>query len=298
MIETDTFRTISRGLEPSDSCSRQYTCYDHLRLMNDSAKRAELENFRLAIRSGGLTPKRVYAEAKQWEDLIPTVFIDPILENTQYRSVSGNIAASLSVDTGLTFKYREFEHFQRAQRGAETTEFLRHKGSRRLQEVDFHTLGVRSYVTEEEALDIPFSAMQLELNGMGAAMALERDLLWVDSLFAATDGQNATDFNNHLTATALDRETLLAIITWFFQPFAKTLDNITLTNPFDTTREAKDVEHKMRLGLFRPSDVVLSNALYFDLINDDFLQQQNIWQNSKILDTGALQVPLMGVNLW
>lgn len=294
----DIFVTMDRAAEPADSGSRRFTKYDYLRTMNDPQKRATYERLKLAIQSDGLTPRRVF-EAKDWAEFIPTVYLDGILENTAYQSVSGQLANNVSIDTGLTFKYREFEHFQRAQRGAENTEFLRTKGKRRLQETQFHTLGLRSYVTEEEMSDIPFSSMQLELNTMGAAIALERDLLWMDSLYHATSGSNATTFHNRLVATSdLDLEGIHGVITWFISPFAENLTTINLPNPFEDGTAAEQTEGLMRLGKFRPTDILMSPRIYFKLINNSFLQQQYVWNNSRILDTGELQVPLLGVNFW
>jgi len=296
-METETFGRLEHDYQPSDS-NKRYTAGDYLRTMNDAKKRAEFANIKLAIKHDALTPNKMFA-AKDWTEFIPTVYLDGILEHVSYQSTASQLANNISVDTGLTFKYREFEHFQRAQRGAENTEFERRKGSRRLQEVPFHTLGLRSYVTEEEMLDIPFSAMQLELNTMGASIALERDLLWMDSLHTATDGTNATTFHNRLTSNAaLDLEGLHGVLTWFASPFAESLTTITLENPFETGTNAEEVEGLMRLGKFRPTDVIVNAKMYFSIVNNSFLQSQNIWTNSRILDTGELQVPLLGVNIW
>lgn len=295
---TDIFERMATTDEPAETCQRCYTKYQFLRMMNDPQKRTNYEQLKLAIASDGLTPKRVY-EAKEWGEFVPTVYLDAILENTAYQSVSGQLANNVSIDTGLTFKYREFEHFQRAQRAAENTEFQRAKGKRRLQETAFHTLGLRSYITEEEMSDIPFSAMQLELNTMGAAIALERDLLWMDSLYQATSGTNATTFHNQLTSKAdLDLEGLHGVLTWFVSPFTESLTTIDLTNPFESGTAADQTEGLMRLGKFRPTDVLVSPRIYFSIVNDSVLQQQYVWNNSRILDTGELQVPLLGVNFW
>lgn len=293
----DTFLRMDAQYEPSEVSNKRHTSGDFLRMMNDPKKRAEYQNLKLAIQHDGLTPRRVY-ESKDWATFVPDVFLDTILENVSYQSVSSQLANQISVNTGLTFKYREFSNFQRAQRGAENTEFERTKGSRDLQEVPFHTLGVRSYVTEEEMMDIPFSSMQLELNTMGASLALERDLLWINSLYNATTGTNATTFHNELTSSAaLDLEGLHGVLTWFAQPFNATLSSITLTDPFENGTTAEEVEGQMRLGRFRPTDVILNSASYFSIVNNSFLQSQNIWTNSKILDSGELQVPLLGVNI-
>lgn len=294
---TDIFQRMATMDEPSETCPRKYTQYDFLRAMNDPAKKRTYEQVKLAVASDQLTPKRLY-ERQEWAEFVPTVYLDAILENTAYQSVSGQLATNVSIDTGLTFKYREFEHFQRAQRGAENTEFQRTKGSRRLQETAFHTLGLRSYITEEEMSDIPFSAMQLELNTMGAAIALERDLLWMDSLYRATSGTNATTFHNQLTSKAdLDLEGLHGVLTWFVSPFTESLTTIDLTNPFESGTAANQTEGLMRLGKFRPTDVLVSPRLYFSIVNTSVLQQQYVWNNSRILDTGELQVPLLGVNI-
>ena len=141
--------------------------------------------------------------------------------------------------------------------------------------------------------------MRLELNTMGASIALERDLLWMDSLYRATSGTNATTFHNALQSSGtLDVEGLHAVLTWFTSPFAATTSTITLTNPFDTTDEAKQVEGLMRIGKFRATDVIVSPAIYWNIVNNKDLQKGYIWQNSRILDTGELQVPLLGVNIW
>lgn len=296
-MQKDLFDNIDRSYAPSDTCSRCYTAGNFLRTQNDSKKRGEYEAVKLAIKYDGLTPRRLY-ERQDWATFVPDVFLDQILEHTSYQSLSGQLANNISVDTGLTFIYREFEHFQRAQRGAENTEFERRKGVRRTQQVPFWTLGLRSYVTEEEMMDIPFSSMQLELNTMGASMALERDLLWIDSLYSATSGNNAVTFNNNLTTKAeLDLEGLHGVLTWFRQPFEAELTTIDLTNPFTNTSDANQVEGWMRLGKFRPTDVILNTKAFFNIVNNSFLQQQNIWTNSRILDTGELQVPLLGVKI-
>jgi len=296
-LQNDTFARMDREFMPGDT-QRKFSSADYLRMMNDPKKRAEYANVKLAVQHDGLTPKRMNS-AKEWADFVPTVYLEPILENVSYQSTASQLANNVSIDTGLTFKYREFEHFQRAQRGAENTEFERRKGSRRLQEVPFHTLGLRSFVTEEEMLDIPFSSMQLELNTMGASIALERDLLWMDSLHTATSSANATTFHNLLSSKApLDLEGLHAVLTWFTSPFEKSMQTIDLDDPFVGGENAEQVEGLMRLGKFRPTDVVLNAKSYFSVVNNSFLQSQNIWTNSKILDTGELQVPLLGVNLW
>ena len=290
------FESLDREYEPKSN-TKAFTAGDFLRTMNDPQKKAAYQNLRIAIEHDGMTPRRVY-ERKDWADFVPTVFLDGILEHVSYQSTASQLANNISVDTGLTFKYREFEHYQRAQRGAENTQFERRKGSTRLQEVPFHTLGLRSYVTEEEMMDIPFSAMQLELNTMGASIALERDLLWMDSLYTATSGSNATTFHNSLTSNAaLDLEGLHAVLTWFTSPFEASLTTIDLDNPFENGSDAEQVEGLMRLGQFRPTDVLVNPKMYFSIVNNSFLQQQNIWTNSRILDTGELQVPLLGVNI-
>lgn len=288
------FDRLDRQYSPPPS-QKTYTSGDFLRTMNDPTKKSAYQNLRIAIDHDGLTPRRLF-ERNDWADFVPTVFLDGILEHVSYQSTASQLANNVSVDTGLTFKYREFEHYQRAQRGAENTEFERRRGSTRLQEVPFHTLGLRSYVTEEEMLDIPFSAMQLELNTMGASIALERDLLWMDSLHTATTGDNATTFHNHLNSSAdLDLAGLHAVLTWFNSPFDASLSTITLTNPFENGTDAEQVEGLMRIGKFRPTDVLVNAKMYFSIVNNSFLQSQNIWTNSRILDTGELQVPLLGV---
>lgn len=297
-MQSDLFNRLERSYEPAATCARRFTSGDYLRTMNDPGKRATFDGLKLAVQHESLTPRRIYERA-EWADFVPTIYLDGILEHVTYRSVASQLATNVSIDTGLTFKYREFEHWQRAQRGAENTEFERRKGSRRLQETAFHTLGLRSYETEEERLDIPFSAQQLELNTMGAAMALERDLLWVDSLYAATAGTNATTFHNHLIAkAALDLEGLHAVLTWFKAPFAKDLTTITLDNPWESGTAAEQTEGLMRLGMFKPTDVLVNSETYFNIVNNALLQQQYVWSNSRILDTGELQVPLLGVNIW
>lgn len=296
-MESDVFARLEQDYEPSAACERRHTAGDYLRTMNDPTKKAEYQNIRFAVDHDGLTPRRAYERA-DWADFVPTVYLGGILEHVSYQSTASRLANNVSIDTGLTFKYREFEHWQRAQRGAENTEFERRKGQRRLQETAFHTLGLRSFVTEEEMLDIPFSAMTLELNTMGASIALERDLLWMDSLYGATSGTNATTFHNALTSKAdLDLEGLHAVLTWFAAPFEESLTTIDLTNPWESGTDAEQVEGLMRLGMFRPTDVILNSKLYFSIVNNSFLQSQNIWTNSRILDTGELQVPLLGVNI-
>lgn len=299
-FQSDSFQSLGR-----DDCrdlphtTRTYNVHDHLRFMNDPAKRAAFDNAMLDWQSEGTTIRRLY-ERNEWSEFVPTVFLDGILEHTTYQSLAGQLANTVTVPSGLTFVYREFENFQRAQRGAENTEFERRKGSRTTQEVPLHTIGARSFATEEELLDVPVDVRRLEMQTMGAAVALERDLLWINSLHNATSGTNATTYNNLLQSDGqLDLAGLHAVITWFTSPFAAELDTITLTNPYDVVdnESATKVEGLMKLGKFRATDVVLNASQYFAIVNNSFLQQQNIWTNSRILDTGELQVPLLGVNI-
>ena len=289
------FSNLDRSADLADS-KRAYNRHHFLRDMNDAKKRAKYDTARLDMQSEGATVRRVYERA-DWAEFVPTMFLEPLLENTTYTSTSGQLADSITVPSGLTFVYKEFENFQRAQRGGENTEFERRKGKRATQEVALHTLGARSYVTEEEMLDIPVDSMQLELRTMGAALGLERDLLWMDSLYRATSGANSVTYNNNLVSkAALDFEGLFAVITWFTSPFAKDLTTITLSNPWDTTEEAKQVEGLMKLGKFRVTDVLMGAESYFNIVNNTTLQAQYVWNSSKILDTGQLNVPLLGCN--
>lgn len=295
------FRQMDRG-EASDlpittNDSKTYNIHHHLRLMNDPKRKAAFENANLDWQAEGATVRRLY-ERDEWSEFVPTVFLSGVLEHTAYTSTASQLANSVTVPSGLTFVYREFEHFTRAQRGAENTEIERKKGLRRTQQVALHTLGSRTYATEEEILDIPVDMLRLELQTMGASIALERDLLWMDSLYNATSGTNSTTFNNVLTCPeVLGVDDLHLVLTWFAGPFAGSSTNMTVTNPFDSDDEATEVEGLMRLGLFRPTDVLVSPAQYWALVNNQTLQQQNVWNASRILDTGELQVPLLGVNI-
>lgn len=299
--DLELFRMMDRTDSPqTTNDSRQYTSYDFVKMMNDPNKKREYERAKYEWLNTPTTIKRIYGESNQWSSFVPTVFLDGILEDTSYRAISDTIASQVDVPQGLEFFYRSFEDFGRAQHVSEGGELTRRKGLRRRQSVPIHTIGVRSSVTMEEQLDLPFSVMELESRTIASSISLERDLLWIDSLNDATTGQNAIDFNNSLTASDMDLETLLAVINWFFSPFDKSLDNITLSNPFDDsgTTSAAGVEGLMRLGKFRVTDIVMPANRYFDIINNTVLQSQNIWTNSTILDTGALSVPLLGANIW
>lgn len=300
-MSAELFRTMERNecsdLPITSNNNRVYNRHHFLRDMNDNGKRAKFEQAKLSWQAEGATLRRVY-ERNDWAEFVPTTFLDTILENTTYTSVAGQLADSVTIPSGLTFVYREFEHFQRAQRGGENKEFERRKGERRTQQVPLYTLGLRTYATEEEMLDIPIDSLQLELRTMGASMALERDLLWIDSLYQATSGSNASEFKNSLTAKAsLNLEGLHAVLTWFAAPFAESTSTIDLTDPWASGTDTEQVEGQMRLGKFRPTDVLMNSKQYFNIVNNSFLQSQNIWTNSKILDTGELQVPLLGVNI-
>ena len=297
--EGQLFRMMDRDDVPRTSADvHDYTEEDFLIMMNDESKRREYEQAKLNWKTKSTTLRKIYAESDTWSSFVPTTFLDGVLEHTTYQSVAQNIAARIDIPQGLIFQYREFEHFQRAQHAAEGTEFERKRGSRRTQQVDIHTLGVRSYVTEDETLDLPFSVLDLETRIMGSSIALEQDLLWIDSLHDATSGDNATTFHNNLQASDVDIEMLLGIITWFFSPFDKNLTSINLTNPFDGGTNAEETEHLMRLGKFRVTDIVLPVNRYFDVINNSVLQNQQIWHASRILDSGALEVPLLGARFW
>ncbi len=293
--QDNTFQRLDWNSDPTPS-NHVFSTDDYLRLMNDPKKREQYDQCKARVASDHLSPQRMYNTA-EFADFVPVQFLEPILEHVSYASVAGNIANQVSVNTGLTFKYREFENFQRAQRGGENTEFERKRGSRRLNEVPFYTNGLRSYVTEEEKLDLGFDAMRLELNTMAASIALERDLLWMDSLHRATSGSNATTFNNALqTSDELDLQGLHGVITWMTQPFAAATSSIELTNPFTSSTE--QIEHLQRLGKFKTTDVILNTKAYWNIIKNTTLQNQQIWSNSRILDTGELQVPLLGVRIW
>ena len=121
----------------------------------------------------------------------------------------------------------------------------------------------------------------------------------MDALHTATDGTNATTYHNHLVSKAqLDLEGLHGVLTWFASPFEAALTTIDLSNFWESGTAAEQVEGLMRIGMFRPTDVLVNAKLYFSIVNNSFLQQQNIWTNSRILDTGELSVPLLGVNIW
>lgn len=296
-MENTIFRTMDRSGDVADS-KRCYSYKHYLRDMNDAKKSAAFESMKVEADIEGMSVRRLY-ERNDWAEFVPTVFMDAVLENTSYQSTASQLATTVTVPSGLTYVYREFENFQRAQRGGENTEFERKKGTRRTQETALHTLGARSYVTEEEILDIPIDSMRLELNAMGASLALERDNLWMDSLYRATSGTNADTFGNELTAkSTLDVEGLHAVLTWFASPFATETTTIDLTNPFATGKEATKVEGLMRNGKFRASDVLVSPKQYWSIVNNEDLKKSYIWANSRILDTGELQVPLLGVNIW
>ena len=190
----------------------------------------------------------------------------------------------------MNFQFRYFDLFERAQVIGEGDQFERVKGERTVQEVEFHTIGLRSYQTEEENLDVPIDTMRLELNGMGASMSLEQDLYWIDSLFKATSGSNATTFFNTVTGKrALTINMLLAVLTFMKSPFALNNEDVTLSNDYE------EVEGLQRLGKFQPTDIILGGKKWFELLSIANLQNQHIWTNSRILDTGALEVPLLGV---
>jgi len=291
------YQDIDRNEAVSTNDNRTYTQGQYLRMMNDDKQRKDFENARLQWQDEGTTFRRVF-EREDWSTFIGPVYLDGILENTEYRSTASQLATTTTAPAGLQFIYREFENFQRAQRGGENTEFERRKGQRVLQEVPFYTNGLRSYVTEEEQLDIPVDSMRLEMNTMGASIALERDLLWMHSLYGATSGTNATTYNNLLQASSeVGVNDLHLVLSWFTSPFAGSTDNITVENPFADGTAAVEVEGLMRLGKFRATDVLVSPSQYWNIISNTTLQQQNIWTNSKILDTGELQVPLLGVNI-
>ncbi len=300
---SDLFTTMQRqeaaDLPITTNDNRVYNIHHYLRDQNDPTKRASFETASLEWQAEGATVRRLY-ERNEWSEFVPTVFLSGILEHTEYASTASQLASTVTVPSGLTFVYREFEHYQRAQRGAENTEFERKKGLRRTQQVALHTLGARTYATEEELLDLPVDALRLELQTMGASIALERDLLWMDALYAATSGSNSATFHNSIVVNDyLSVEDLHLVLTWFTSPFdaESSTGNVTVTNPFSGS-EAAEVEGLMRLGLFRPTDVLVSPRQYWQIVNNATLQAQNIWTNSRILDTGELQVPLLGVNIW
>lgn len=287
----DRYEVLSRDFAANQTSStRTYNRHHFLQLMNDDKRRAQYQNIQLTAKAEGMTVTRLY-EKQEWADFVAPTFLDPVLENTSYTSVAENVASSITVGQGLKFIYREFENFQRAQRGAENTEFERKRGTKRLQEVELHTLGARSYITEEELADIPVDAMQMELRTMGASIALERDLLWVDSLHRATSGDNASTFGNVITVNgSLDVETLHLCMQYFQSPF-----NTDRVTPFADVSE--DTERLMRIGKFRATDCFVSPAMYWTIVNTDYLKAQHIWQGSRILDTGELNVPLLGMNI-
>ena len=225
-----------------------------------------------------------------------------VIEGAGYQSVSQNLATEITPPKGFQFAFKEFDMFPRAQTIGEGDEFTREKGSTRLQFVPFHTIGLRSYATEEEVMDTPLDTQRLELNAIGASISLERDLFWMDSLYNATSGSNLTTFNNSVTlnpATSsnpdigvVDVGVLLAVITYMKSPFNLTSTKIDLANTF------AEVEGLQRLGKFRPTDVVVSGATMHRILSTVELQSQNFWKNSQILDTGELRVPLLGVSFW
>ena len=289
--EQQIFRRLDAQALKSDDSSKvkRYTKYDFQRDMADLEFVRKLNAAQREWKTNGTTITKIY-ERSDWTAFVPTTFLEFILEGAGYNPVSNRIASSVTPPAGLNFQFRYFDLFERAQEVGEGDQFERVKGERTVQEMPFHTIGIRSYQTEEESLDVPIDTMRLELNGMGASMSLEQDLYWIDSLYQATSGTNATAFLNTVTAKrSLTINMLLAVITFMKSPFDLNNDDVTLSNDYE------EVEGLQRLGKFQPTDIILGGRQWYDLLSIANLQQQHIWTNSRILDTGALEVPLLGV---
>ncbi len=295
MIQQLTDSPLFRRLKATDMASddgskgSRFTIYDYREKMRDPEFVRKLNAAQREWKKDGWTVSKIYSRA-DWSTFVPTTFAEFILEGAGYNPVSNQIAASVTPPAGLNFQYREFDLFERAQVIGEGDQFERVKGERRIQEVPFYTIGLRSYQTEEESLDVPIDTMRLELNGMGASMSLEQDLYWIDSLYRATSGTNETTFLNTVQAKrSLTINMLLAVLTYMKSPFDVNNDDLTLSNDFE------EVEGLQRLGKFRPTDIILGGKSWFDLLSIANLQNQHIWTNSRILDSGSLEVPLLGV---
>src|SRR4051812_14902195 len=113
-MTSDKFQTMGRS-ECSDlpSTTRTYNRHHFLRDMNDGKRKAQYENLILTAQAEGAPVRRLY-ERNEWSEFVPTVFLAPILENTTYTSTASQLADTVTVPSGLTFVYREFENFQRA----------------------------------------------------------------------------------------------------------------------------------------------------------------------------------------
>lgn len=288
--ETQLFRKLkSSELKRDDPKGKKYTKYDFQANMADPEFVRKLNQAQREWKKNGFTVTQIY-ERSDWTTFVPTTFLEFILEGAGYNPVSNRIAGSVTPPAGLNFQFRYFDLFERAQTVGEGDQFERVKGDKAVQEMPFHTVGIRSYETEEESLDIPIDTMRLELNAMGASMSLEQDLYWMDSLYRATSGANATAFHNTVTAKrSLSINMMLAILTHMKSPFDLSNADVDLVNDFE------EVEGLQRLGKYQPTDVILGGRAWFDLLSIANLQQQHIWTNSRILDTGALEVPLLGV---
>ena len=168
--------------------------------------------------------------------------------------------------------------------------------------VAFHTIGDAFFVSEEERLDTPFDVSARESRAIAANMALERDLRIVDAWYKATSGDNATDFQNVFTIPAGVWENsddaikvLLALTIWINSPFELTDTDLGLT--LTTTMPGGELEQLQRIGKYRVTDVVLGGAKYYALTTNDKLWNKNYFEGARILDNGALQIPLLGLNI-
>ena len=293
---------ITYTQEPQMEAHR-FTEYDFQEKFQDEAKSAEFRNLRRKWRNQGTTYDNLVMTTNdnptyhatvttseavtRTADLVdanwvPDVFFQQILEGTQYLQIGRTIANVYNAPPGQPqLIYREFDRFLRAQIVGEDDEFEARKGSYKTQSLDFVTIGDRVGFTWQALKDHSIDQTGLELRAIGASIALEEDKFVVNALYNATTGQNATDFHNTTTYSAVGN----------YLPFAEIMRyKARMAAPSTESHPDMDEQTRMTLlNLYNANVLLVPPEVYEDIVTNYLTMDQTFWRNSTILDSGAIK---------
>lgn len=225
----------------------------------------------------GLTFTEAVQRSSDITPYLPDVYLAGVMEMTQNKSKGRQFANQYGAPEGQPkFFYRKHERWIQPQIVGEDDEFKARKGKLSEEGLEFPTIGDRLSYTWQSVKDLPIDQVAMDLRAVGAMIGLTEDRLVCDALYDATTADN----NNVYVSNANTLSSYIELLRW----------KARMGAPTETSHP--DLDPIIRDGLcnvYDPNVLVLPPSEYETLLTDTTLHSQAFWNQSKILDNGAIE---------